>query len=77
MCPRITRIDANDYNDEAQITNDERSPNAQMTKGTQCIFRYSDLVIPSEFGIRHSSFRQMSFFDLFAFIRVIRGLIRI
>jgi hypothetical protein len=59
------------------MTNDERSPNAQMMKGTQCIFRYSDLVIPSAFGIRNSSFRQMFAFDLFAFIRVIRGLMRL
>jgi len=37
-------------NDEARMTNDERSPNAQMTKSG------SDFVIPSSLDIRHSSF---------------------
>jgi (E)-4-hydroxy-3-methylbut-2-enyl-diphosphate synthase len=37
-------------NDEARMTNDERSPNDQMTKSG------SGLVIPSSFVIRHSSF---------------------
>jgi hypothetical protein len=39
-------------NDEALMTNDEGSPNAQMTKeraGT--FFRHSDFVIPSSFVI--------------------------
>jgi (E)-4-hydroxy-3-methylbut-2-enyl-diphosphate synthase len=37
-------------NDEARMTNDERSPNEQMTKGG------SDFLIPSSLDIRHSSF---------------------
>jgi (E)-4-hydroxy-3-methylbut-2-enyl-diphosphate synthase len=37
-------------NDEAQMTNDERSPNEQMTKSG------SGFVIPSSLDIRHSSF---------------------
>ncbi|PYL03472.1 MAG: 4-hydroxy-3-methylbut-2-en-1-yl diphosphate synthase [Verrucomicrobia bacterium] len=37
-------------NDEARLTNDEGSPNAQMTKRTP------DFVIPSSSDIRHSSF---------------------
>ena len=37
-------------NDEARMTNDERSSNAQMTKSG------SDFVIPSSLDIRHSSF---------------------
>jgi (E)-4-hydroxy-3-methylbut-2-enyl-diphosphate synthase len=37
-------------NDEARMTNDERSPNAQMTQGG------TGFVIPSSFDIRHSSF---------------------
>jgi (E)-4-hydroxy-3-methylbut-2-enyl-diphosphate synthase len=37
-------------NDEGRMTNDERSPNDQMTKSS------SDFVIPSSLDIRHSSF---------------------
>jgi (E)-4-hydroxy-3-methylbut-2-enyl-diphosphate synthase len=37
-------------NDEARMTNDERSPNAQMTQGG------TGFVIPSSFDLRHSSF---------------------
>jgi (E)-4-hydroxy-3-methylbut-2-enyl-diphosphate synthase len=39
-------------NDEARMTNDETSSNAQMTKSS------SDFVIPSSFVLRHSSFLQ-------------------
>jgi (E)-4-hydroxy-3-methylbut-2-enyl-diphosphate synthase len=51
-------------NDEARMTNDERSPNAQMTQGG------TGFVIPSTFDIRHSTFpakqgdlRHSSFLD--------------
>src|SRR5216117_1643758 len=38
------------------MTNDERSPNVQMTKqGSERARRHSDFVIPSDFAIRHSS----------------------
>ena len=37
-------------NDEARMTNDEKSPNDQMTKSG------SNFVIPSSFDVRHSSF---------------------
>jgi (E)-4-hydroxy-3-methylbut-2-enyl-diphosphate synthase len=37
-------------NEEGRMTNDERSPNAQMTKSG------SDFVVPSSLDIRHSSF---------------------
>jgi (E)-4-hydroxy-3-methylbut-2-enyl-diphosphate synthase len=44
-------------NDEARMTNDERSPNDRMTKGqTGSTLRHSDFVIPSSLDIRHSSF---------------------
>jgi len=43
-------------NDEAQMTNDEGSTNAQMTKEEVKSFRHSDFVINSSFVIRHSSF---------------------
>src|SRR6266513_2720689 len=53
-------------NDEAQMTNDERSPNVQMTKqGSERARRHSDFaghavagrrrVVPSDFVIPHSS----------------------
>src|SRR5947199_4721732 len=38
------------------MTNDERSPNVQMTKqGSERACRHSDFVIPSDFVLRHSS----------------------
>ena len=38
------------------MTNDERSPNVQMTKqGSERARRHSDFIIPSDFVIRHSS----------------------
>ncbi len=44
-------------NDEIRMTNDEESPNAQMTKkGLERAHSHSDFVIPSGFVIRHSSF---------------------
>src|SRR4029077_4710891 len=48
-------------NVEARMTNDEESPNAQMTKQTKRPLRHSDFVIPSSLGIRHSSLRNISF----------------
>ena len=43
-------------NDEIRMTNDEGSPNAQMTKkGLERAHSHSDFVIPSGFVIRHSS----------------------
>ena len=46
----------NEGNDQARMTNDERSPNDQMTKhGAESAHRRSDFVIPSGVGIRHSS----------------------
>jgi ribonuclease D len=43
-------------NDEARMTNDEGSPNAQMTKQrSERVHSHSDFVIPSSLGIRHSS----------------------
>jgi len=43
-------------NDEARMTNDERSTNAQMTKEhSERSRHHSDLVIPSTLDIRHSS----------------------
>src|SRR5437899_8350917 len=42
--------------DEARMTNDERSPNVQMTKqGSERARRHSDFVIPSDFVLRPSS----------------------
>jgi len=44
-------------NDEARMTNDERSSNAQMTNGQPATFpRRPDLLIPSSSNVRHSSF---------------------
>jgi len=43
-------------NDEARMTDDERSMNAQMTKEEVKSFRHSDFVIHSSFVIRHWSF---------------------
>ena len=44
-------------NDEALMTNDEGSPNAQMTREPAGAYaRHSDFVIYSSFVIRHSSF---------------------
>ena len=44
-------------NDEARMTNDERSPNDRMTEGkSEASVRASDFVIPSSLDIRHSSF---------------------
>ena len=44
-------------NDEARMTNDERSSNERMTKEeTEDSVRASDFVIPSSLDIRHSSF---------------------
>jgi len=43
-------------NDEAQMTNDERNTNAQMTKEEGKSYRHSDFFIHSSFVIRHSSF---------------------
>jgi hypothetical protein len=54
------------FNDEARMTNDEGSPNAQMTQRSGArvrrtigtlLFRHSDFVIPSSFVIRHSSLK--------------------
>ena len=43
-------------NDEARMTNDEGTPNAQMTKQrSERVRGHSDFVIPSGFVIRHSS----------------------
>jgi (E)-4-hydroxy-3-methylbut-2-enyl-diphosphate synthase len=47
-------------NDEARMTNDERSPNDRMTKEqTESGVRHSDFVIPSSLDIRPSSFLQI------------------
>jgi len=43
-------------NDEARMTNDERSPNDRMIEESDTPVRASDLVIPSSLDIRHSSF---------------------
>jgi hypothetical protein len=43
-------------NDEARMTKDEGSPNAQMTKCDGLSFSQSSFVIPSRFVIRVSSF---------------------
>jgi ribonuclease D len=46
----------NEVNDEARMTNDERSSNARMMKQRSGISsRHSDFVIPSPLDIRHSS----------------------
>src|SRR6266481_2066563 len=45
-------------NDEARMTNDERSQKAQITKGQANTLRHSDFVIPSSLDIGHSSFLQ-------------------
>ena len=43
--------------DEALMTNEERNPNDQMTKGkSDALVRASDFIIPSSLHIRHSSF---------------------
>ena len=48
-------------NVEARMTNDEISPNAQMTKARcKASFRHSDFVIVSCLVIRHSSFQIMN-----------------
>ena len=39
-----------------ESTNDERSPNVQMTKTATSELRHSDFVIPSSLDIGHSSF---------------------
>jgi len=39
-----------------ESTNDERSPNVEMTKTATSELRHSDFVIPSSLDIRHSSF---------------------
>jgi hypothetical protein len=50
--PKIDRI-----NDEARMTNDERSTNTQMIKQrSDRSALQSDFVIPSSLDIRHSSF---------------------
>src|SRR6266404_5368768 len=46
----------NKTNDEARMTNDERSTNAQMTKEQASSLRHLDFVIPSSLDIGHSSF---------------------
>jgi (E)-4-hydroxy-3-methylbut-2-enyl-diphosphate synthase len=43
-------------NDEARMTNDERSPNDRMIEEPDTPVRASDFVIPSSLDIRHSSF---------------------
>jgi (E)-4-hydroxy-3-methylbut-2-enyl-diphosphate synthase len=45
-------------NDEARMTNDERSPNDRMVEERGTPARVSDFVIPSSLDIRHSSFLQ-------------------
>ena len=51
----LSRVNAE--NDEARMTNDERSTNAQMTQEQSSpSVRQSGFVIPSTFDIRHSSF---------------------
>jgi (E)-4-hydroxy-3-methylbut-2-enyl-diphosphate synthase len=45
-------------NDEARMTNDERSPNDRMMEERGTPARVSDFVIPSSLDIRHSSFLQ-------------------
>jgi len=57
---RLGRLSAaNEGNDEARMTNDERSPNDRMTKEqTESGVRHLDFSIPSSFDIRHSSFLQ-------------------
>jgi (E)-4-hydroxy-3-methylbut-2-enyl-diphosphate synthase len=52
----LSRMNAE--NDEARMTNDEGSTNAQMTKEQASSLRHSDFVIPSSLDIRHSSFLQ-------------------
>jgi hypothetical protein len=43
-------------NDKTRMTNDERNPNARMTRNeTRSFFRHSDLVIPSSLHVRHFS----------------------
>jgi hypothetical protein len=44
-------------NDEARMTNDERSTNAQMMNERFDAFGHSDFVIPLTFVVRHSVFR--------------------
>jgi hypothetical protein len=46
----------NDRNDEARMTDDEGSPNVQMTKSIAFSGSGSSFVILSSLGIRHSSF---------------------
>jgi hypothetical protein len=43
-------------NDQARMTNDEGSPNAQIDENSECSLRHLDLVIFSSLDIRHSSF---------------------
>jgi hypothetical protein len=62
------RMDANGLNDEARMTNDERSSNAQMPKKPAHFVGHSDLVV--SFVIRHSTFVILQL----ASIGVIRGL---
>jgi len=51
----LSRVNAE--NDEARMTNDEGSPNDQMTKRkADTSLRHSDFVIPSSLDISHSSF---------------------
>jgi hypothetical protein len=62
---------AMNFNDEARMTNDEGSPNAQMIQRSGArvrrrtigalLFRHSDFVIPSCFVICHSSFESFAF----------------
>jgi len=45
------------FNDEARMTNDEASPNAQMIESAIALSHHSGFVIPSSFVIRHSSLK--------------------
>ena len=55
---RLSRLSAaNEGNDEARMTNDERSPNDRMTREQmEGDVRHSDFGIPSSLDIGHSSF---------------------
>src|SRR5712664_4242292 len=44
------------WNDETRMTNDEGSTNPRITKPRSDTSSHSDLVIPSGFDIRHSTF---------------------
>ncbi|MBI3881455.1 MAG: DUF1549 domain-containing protein [Verrucomicrobia bacterium] len=59
-------------NDEARMTNDERSPNVRSTKDSPSgAVRNSGLDIPSSLDIRHSSFAPRRAWDMKALVKLI------